>query len=204
MIKPAMESISLKIWAGVLCILLGVMMWLVITASNMAPEVAVLPQVFARDTMNFHQFMEATPLSMQAIKEQKLLDEMFARYYVENRNEYIPSPSELSYRWGIGGPVWRLSAPHVYNQFMAGKEGFAENAKSQTRTTMVDIINVARQDDTFTIDFNVYQFDNFAIYPLGMRRAVLKKGRGPRSFGADFVNPFGFRVVDYNESSVKK
>ena len=203
--RTRFSVISIKIWMGLLIVLLTMAVLFVLTLSNMAPQLNVVPQLFLKDPMNFNQLAEVTNLKAR-IKEQKLIDEMLVRFYIENRVNYIPDMIELSYRYGDEGPVYRLSAPDVYSQFLKTVGNYTESDEENTATTVADILQVDRMDNTFTVDFDVYNYDKGIMSFGGRRRATVRISHAPayRGFGADFVNPYGFVVVSYGETGLKK
>ena len=199
------STVSLRVWIGFSIVLMTICLIMVLTLSNMAPRVTVLPQLFSQDTMRFGQFVEATNLGAQ-VKEKNLIEEMLLRFYVENRHFYIPDGHELVYRYGGGGPIARLSQPNIYLKWVAGKGNYLERLQESTETTTVDIVNFKKDDKTFTIDFDVYRFNNGQQMFGGRRRATIRVGYDPRrrSFGKDFANPYGLFVWHYDETALKK
>ena len=213
MSRVSFTSLSMKIWMGIIILLMAVTLWLVMTLSNAAPYVHVLPQVFSKDTMNFSQLVETTNMNMpdkelKRIKELYLIDEMLVRFYVEMRHGFVPDFSELTYRYGPNGPIRRLSTPAIYRKFAAQKGALdpQQLKEMQGQTTTADITRVTRRDDVFTVDFDLYQSRNGAVSFGGSRRATVKIKRMPsyRSFGSDFTNPFWVVVVSYDETALKK
>jgi len=199
------SAISLRVWMGLSIVLMTICLILVMTLSNMAPRIVVLPQLFSPDTMRFDQFVEATNINAK-IKEQKLIEEMLIRFYVENRYFYVPDGWELAYRYGGFGPIARLSAPEIYIDFIRGKGNYLENLQEAAETTTVDIIDLRRRDNTFTVDFDVYRFNGGQRLFGGTKRATIRIGYHPRyrGFRKDFVNPYGLFVTYYKETGLKK
>lgn len=178
---------------------------LAITLSDVAPKVDVIPQLFSKDPMDFGQLVEVKNLNTQ-IKEKDLIDEMLVRFYIENRINYIPDLDELSYRYEGMGPISRLSAPNVYNEFLAQVGNYVESISEEAATRAADIIQVERTDNNFRVDFDVYLYDRGSISYGGRRRATVRIDHAPgyRGFAADFANPYGLVVVSYRETGVKK
>jgi len=199
------SDISLRLWMGLSVVLITVCLIMVVTLSNMAPRVTVLPQLFSPDTMRFGQFVEATNMNTR-LKERELIDEMLIRFYVENRYFYVPDGMELAYRYGGIGPIARLSEPSIYIGWVSGKGSYLENLQEATETTTVDIINLTRRDNTFTVDFDIYRFNGGQRFFGGTRRATIRVGYHPRykGFRKDFVNPYGLFVSYYKETALKK
>lgn len=197
-----LSTVSLKFWIGLSIVLMTVCILLVLTLLNMAPQVKVIPQMFSPDSMTFPQLIEATNINALNAQERRLIDEMMVRFYIENRHFYIPDRAELDYRYGPRGPVGRLSAPAIYNKFIAGKGNYAENIANDDGARTVDILNVTRRDNTFTVDFRLYSYNKGKVIPGGTRRATVKIGynRAFRNFARDFANPFGLYVVSYDET----
>jgi len=207
MLNKFFTGISLKVWMGISIVLMTICILLVITLSNMAPRIQVMPQLFRQDAMSANQFVEATAINRSVpLKERKLIDEMFVRFYLENRYFYVPDAGELQYRYGRQGPIARLSSPKVYSAFLKGKGNYAEKAKSDSHTEVVDILNVRRRDNVFTVDFDIYRFMDGRVAPRGTKRATVKIDHNwkRRSFGRDFANPYGFYVISYDETSLQK
>lgn len=203
-----LSDVSLKVWMGLTGVLMLLMVWIVLTLSNMAPQVAVLPQLFSPDIMRFGQRLEATNLNAgQQLTDRKLIDEMLVRFFVENYHFYIPDQWELDYRYGPLGPVARLSTPAVYRQFMADKKDYRADVENKPYTQMADITDVSRRDNVFTVDFDLYELQDFQVRKTGSRRATLRVGfyKGRKQYLTDFVNPFGLTVEVYDESqNIKK
>ena len=199
------SAISLKIWMGLAALLMAICLILVMTLSNMAPRIVVLPQLFSPDTMRFGQFVEATNMGAR-LKERELIDEMLIRFYVENRYFYVPDGAELAYRYGGSGPVARLSIPPIYIAFVSSKGDYLDNVQQLTETATVDILSIKRQDNTFTVDFDLYRGGGAKRIFSGTRRATIRVGYSPSyvSFRGDFVNPYGLFVTYYNETGLKK
>ena len=198
-------TLSIKVWASLMIVLMTGTVLLVITLSDVAPKVNAIPQLFSKDPMNFGQLVEVTNFNTQ-VKEKALIDEMLVRFYIENRVNYIPDISELSYRYGEMGPIRRLSSPGVYGEFLAQIGNFAEGVSAESATRSADIIQVRRTDNNFTVDFDVYAFNKGIISFMGRRRATVRIDYSPayRGFMSDFVNPYGLIVVSYRETGVKK
>lgn len=205
---PKFSEISLKVWMGLTAVLMAVMVWVVLTLSHMAPQVAVLPQLFSPDIMRFEQRLEATNLNAgKQLTDRKLIDEMLVRFFVENYHFYIPDKWELDYRYGPLGPIARLSTPAVYRKFMADKKDYRTDVENKTNTQTADITHVSRRDNVFTVDFDLYETEDLKVRKVGSRRATLRVGfyTGRQLYLTDFVNPFGLTVEVYDESqNVKK
>lgn len=204
----SISNLSIKIWVVFLVALLIITLWFVITLSNTASRITVVPQLFSPDVMKFNHLVETTNMQIP-VKEAKLIDEMLIRFYIENRNEYIPNLQEMSYRYGGNGPIARLSSPAVYNAFQAQIGNFAENMQDKTNvaTKTIDITRLVRQDNVFTVDFDIYHFDGFRPSYGGTRRATVQIRRNVpqyRRFSTDFANPYGVVVVSYRETPLKK
>lgn len=210
MVSPVarFSSVSLKVWMGIAIALMAIAVWLCLTLLHVAPQVTVLPQLFSPDTMRFHQFVEATNLNaVDQVKEKALIDEMLVRFYVENRNIYVPDKREMSYRIGVRGPIARLSTYAVYQKFMEGKEELVERISDDNQTTKsADITSVIRRDNTFSVDFDTYVQSKGLVRKEGSYRATVKIRYFPknRRFHTDLTNPFGMAVISYDETVLKK
>ena len=209
-VKSSFLLVPLRFWIGLSIALITICLVLVMTLFNMSSEIRVMPQLFRRNTMNANQFMEATAINKNVpLKESKLIDEMLIRFYIENRYFYVPDRDELTYRYGVDGPVWRLSSSNVYNSFIASKGNFIEDTQKNFDTTTVDIWQINRRDNVFYVDFDIYHITEGKQGFGGTKRATVKiahdQSRGDRSLKYwDFVNPYGFYVVSYDETALKK
>ena len=202
----SIPRLSIKIWMTFLIVLLSVLILLVITVSNTVSRVHVVPQLFSPDIMHFNHFVETTNMQVP-VKEKRLIEEMLIRFYVENRNNYIPNLRELIYRYGPTGPIARLSSPDVFNAFTEQVGNFTENLQEKGFTTKgVDIVRLTRQDKVFTVDFDIYQFDGARASFQGSMRATIQISESPayRQFLGDFSNPYGLVVTSYRETPLKK
>ena len=199
--------VPLKFWMGLSIVLMTICIVFVITLSNMAPHIQVIPQLFRFDPMSANQFIEATAINPKVtLKERKLIEEMLVRFYIENRHFYIPDAAELKYRYGRSGPIARLSAPEIYDEFIKSKGNYLENVQNNSWSVSADILKVTRRDNVFVVDFDFYRFENNRQAFNGSKRATVKirDNWKNRSFGTDFVNPYGHFVTSYKETSLKK
>lgn len=200
-------TMSIRVWLSLLVASLLVMVFLVITLMNYTPQVKVLAQFFTPDAMGFNQEIETTTLwaPQEQLTDHDVIDEMFARAYVEARNEYIPDGYEMAYRWGGRGPVALMSTGPVFRAFLAQKGAFLEKIQENKATTSVDIVKIYRNGFVFTVDFDLWQFSGGQSRFAGRRRATLRFARTMRgSWNRFFVNPYGFRVTSYNETALRQ
>ena len=209
------KTSSFKVWLLIVTVLLGIMVLLSLTLVNTTPNVRTLPQFFTKDTMFFERYLEIENLNQEKIKEKKLIDDMLIRFYLENRNEYMPDKTEMTYRWSGRGPVARLSSDNVYRDFWKVKskelEGIGDadmlsGEKENMDTKSIDIISISRIDNVFTVDFDTYQRRSVSAKNLGRKRAIIEIKYNPRSryrFASDFANPYGLTVTSYKESEKK-
>ena len=142
-------------------------------------------------------------------EEMGLVDEMLMRFFIENWHNYVPDLKEMSYRYGRRGPVRRLASSAVARQYAQKTAGFAEKLKENehnTATKTVDIIKITRSGDTFTVDFDIINYDGKSKSSGGRWRATARMTHRPayRQFGRDFINPYGFVVIYYKEDPLKK
>ncbi len=213
--KIQVQTSSFKVWLLIVSALLGVMVLLSLTLVNVTPKIKVLPQFFTKDTMFFGRYLEIENLNQEKIKEKELIDNMLIRFYLENRNEYMPDKTEMAYRWGSRGPVARLSSNNVYQDFWKVKskelEGIGDadalsGEKENMDTKSIDIISIGRVDNVFTVDFDTYQRRKTTARNLGRTRAVIEVKYNPGNryrFASDFSNPYGLMVTSYTESEKK-
>ena len=197
------SDFSIKAWLIITGTLMAINIFFALTLMHMAPQAHVLAQLLTPNVMSFGQAIEATSFAAP-VGDKKLIEEMLIRFYIENRLEFIPDIGEMAYRWGAGGPVRRLSSPAVYGQFIQSKGDYVTDSKNRTDTRSVHIRSVRRQNNIFTVDFDVYRQEGTAVQRPQSLRAVITIAESPayRGFGRDFINPFGTVITKYDETKI--
>lgn len=200
-----------NMWLLVASVVIGLNLFIILTLVQVAPQLSVVAQVLPQDMMNSLQMTEATALESD-IGDKKLIEEMLVRFYLTQRHTFFPDELEMTWRWSGNGPVFVLSAPDVYQKYQSDIKSLKEIIKSTTRTTYVDIRSMSRQDNTYTVDFDLYTMEKGLPIQRKSRTAVIRfrniPGRRLLSAGAyrrlGFTNPYGLTVMSYNESEKKQ
>lgn len=192
-----------KFWMVIAAVLLIINLFMVLTLMQMAPKLQMIAQVLTVSPMQSNQLLQTEPFSDRT-GDKELLDEALLRYYLEMRYTTFQDSQEMNYRWGGAGPLARLSAPNVYDSFAKGLKDRLGAVTSGQKTTSIDIISISRLDNIFTIEFDVYTFQQNKAVP-SRKVAVVTIGYDPgrKFFGAQYSNPFGLYVRSYEESAKK-
>ena len=126
---------------------------------------------------------------------------MLVRYYLEMRYTQIQDTYEMTYRWGFGGPVYRLSSPLVYVNFSKNLEKKLDTLPDVVK--IIDIRNVKVQGNVYEVDFIVY-----TNFPEGQprpekKRATLEYVYVPfrRSLSSVYGNPYGMMFIRFEEKT---
>ena len=143
---------------------------------------------------------DATPLRRDDTEK---IDEMFARYYLSMRYEQIPDEAEMTYRWGIGGPLYLLSLPSVYNDFAGKLEKKISSLPNSVSSVEVQDVNL--NGNVFTIIFLIHENLPGNQVRTKRKNAMIEFAyiKSRRRFNPNFTNPFGFTVVRFEETEVK-
>lgn len=175
-------------------------LFIILTLLQMAPKLHVLSQIVTMP-MSTQEFLQTEPFST-AMGDKPLIDEMLVRYYLDMRLSSFSDVVEMAKRWGVGGPVWRLSHPSVYRGFLSGSLKEKLKAVRQQRVTQsVDVTSVSRLDNTFTIEYTLYAYAQGKI-SAEKRVAIIEVGyvEGAKYFRASHSNPYGMFIKSYNSS----
>ena len=135
------------------------------------------------------------------VRDKGIIDEMLARYYLEMRYEQVPDANEMTYRWGIGGPVYLLSTPKLYNDFAGDLEKKVDKLSSSIIT--IDITGLHRGGNVFQIDFDVYETPSDGSEPRRTPKTVSLEFRyipARVRYSSVFSNPYGLTFIRIDES----
>ncbi len=206
-----MASGLVKGWLLIASAMLGLNLFIILTLVQTAPQLRVVAQVLPQDMMTSLQMAEAAALESD-VGDKKLIEEMLVRFYLTQRYTFFPDELEMTQRWGGNGAISILSTPSVYQKYQEDIKPLREVIKSTTKTTYVDVRSLSRQDNTFTVDFDLYTMEKGLPTQRKSRTAVIRfqniAGRRLLSANAynrlGFTNPYGFTVTSYNESEKKQ
>lgn len=191
-----------KLWMIIASVFIGINLFLILTLLQIAPRLQVVAQVLREEPMNTLEYLQVEPFNRK-ISDKKLIDEALIRFYMDTRHNLFGDKPEMTYRWGVGGPVYRLSAPKVYNEFAGNLKEKLKTVSPKSPSTSIKILRFsARQDTIYDIEFDKYTFSKGQI---GVRRknAVLKIDYSPwyKSMGNYPINPYGMHIVHYSETN---
>ena len=177
---------------------------LALTAWQMTKEVHVTAQFFPT-TQNsptlreFSQLNTISPLEISG-KDKEQIEEMLVRYYLEMRYTQIPDEGEMYFRWGVGGPVFFLSLPSLYYDFVDGDaEKKVDGLPDLIRT--IDIKSVEHKGNIFIVTFVLYEHLPTGQVQSQQRNVILEYtyAKSRRISSANFTNPYGLIFIRTEE-----
>ncbi len=201
--NPDYAEFMAKFWMCVAAVLIGINTFFVLTLMQMTPRLKIVAQVLT-EPMNSLQLIQAEPFD-SGIADRNLIEEMLVRYYLTERYTLFPDEREMSIRWSGRGEIARLSAPQVYYEFYAGLGEMANSIQKLNYTQGIDIRTISRRNDTWTVEFDVYQ-QGSGFSRKETRVAVLETREIPsrRIYRTRMSNPYGFTVIKYRDAEKKQ
>ncbi|MDD3669058.1 MAG: VirB8/TrbF family protein [Alphaproteobacteria bacterium] len=205
-----LSDLSAQTWRAAAFGLLVLALWLGFVLYRTAPQVRVVGQVFVkdiyaqRDVMYSDQLLEVLPFDAD-INDRKLIDEALVRYFIEMYYTLFVDEPEMTRRWSAGGPVFLLLAPDLFAEFYAEKAKVLKTLSKEASAQSVDIVNVFRTDNNFTIDFDLYAWNGMNPPQRVGKSLVLTIAYVPgrRVYGLNFSNPYGVTIVRMSETEKK-
>ena len=191
----------ISLWCSV--VLLGCLFLLCLTAIQMGGNLKVVAQFFSVAPKTFTQLKSISPFE-SGTKDKSMIDEMLMRYYLEMRYSQIPDSAEMRYRWGVGGPLYYLSLPSLYNDFSKGIAKKIDDLPDVVKT--IEVKRVIRQENVFMVDFVVYENLPGGQVRVQQKNAILEFIYIParRILGwPHFNNPYGLTFVRFEETERK-
>ena len=204
-LKRMGAALSFRVMLALSVVLMAFLVLLALTAVQVGGQLKVVAQFFptTKDSSILYEFNQLNTLSPIERGDRRLVDEMLMRQYLEMRYEQIPDVREMSYRWGIQGPVYTLSSPKVYRAFSAGLEKKLEDLPDLVIT--INIKDVSRHDNVFVVNFSVLEQSPDGQIRVKEKNAVLEfryvSGR-PR-WDPKLINPYGLVFVRFEETERK-
>ena len=186
---------------------LSVLVLLCLTAQQAGKKLEVVAQFFptTQNAPTLYEFSQLNRLvPFKAINDKKRINEMLVRYYLEMRYTQMQDTNEMTYRWGFGGPVYRLSSPLVYVAFSKDLEKKLDTLPDIVK--IIDIRNVRLQGNVYEVDFTVYtNFPDGRSQPEE-KRATLEYVYAPfrRSLSSFYGNPYGLMFIRFGEKNFQK
>lgn len=195
---------------SLVCAVFSLMLLLLLslTAWQMSKKLHVVAQFFPTTKNSatlgeFSQLNTLSPLDISGEKDREQIEEMLARYYLEMRYTQIPDGYEMAHRWGIGGPVFLLSTPSLYNKFAKNLESRLDSLPEIVRT--IDIEDVKHKGGLFEIRFYVYENLSTGQVRGQYKMALLKYDYVPvrRIRSPYFSNPYGLVFTNIEENVIQ-
>ena len=183
---------------------LSVLVLLCLTAQQIGKKLEVVAQFFptTRNAPILYEFSQLNRVvPFKAIDDKKRIDEMLVRYYLEMRYTQMQDTNEMKYRWGFGGPVYRLSSPLVYVNFSKNLEKKLDTLPDVVK--IIDIENIDVRGNVYEVDFTIYTNFPEGHFQTERKRAVLEYVYVPfrRSLSSVYGNPYGMMFVRFEEKS---
>ncbi len=205
-----LSDLSVQTWRAAAFGLLVLALWFGFVLYQTAPHVRVVAQVFVKDTyaqrdvMYSDQLLEVLPFDAD-INDKKLIDEALVRHFVEMYYTTFVDEAEMTRRWSAGGPVFLLLAPNLFQSFYAEKAKMLKTLSKEVSAQSVDVINVFRTDNNFTIDFDLYVWNGMSPPQRIGKSLVLTIAYVPerRVYGLNFSNPYGATIIRMSETEKK-
>ncbi len=196
---PMLAEALAKFWMIIASCIIGINLFIVLTLMQMAPKLQVITQLLS-SPMDTSGFIQTQPFT-SSNSDKSLIDETILRYYLDMRLSQFPDEYEMTYRWGIGGLVHRLSSQSVFSPFYKGFEERIKAIKSNPETKSVEITYISRLDNTFTVELTVYTYLNGGIRKESYT-AIIEVSYAPgRVFYRQLLNnPYGMYISKYNIS----
>ncbi|MGN1063726.1 MAG: VirB8/TrbF family protein [Alphaproteobacteria bacterium] len=193
-----------KFWMIVAAVSMGITMFFVLTLMQMAPHLKIVAQVLTTP-MSSGQLIQAEPFESD-ISDKSLIEQMLVRNYLINRYMVYPDEMQMGFNWGPYGVVAQFSVPQVYNEFYQSLGELPEKLRDLQYTQNIKITSVSRQNDRWTVDFDIYRLYAGGHVSVRSRTAVLETRNIPsrRFFRTDSSNPYGLTVIWYTDAEKKQ
>ncbi len=172
-----------------------------LTALQTGGKLQVIAQFFPANLREFSHLNTLSALdSVRKRRDREKIDEMLVRYYLEMRYTQIPDRNEMLYRWGRGGPLYLLSLPSLYAEFV---KDFDHKLESIRNVQTIKIIKVEKdQDNVFRVNFFIYEHIPQKAPIEKEKTATITFGYEPKRIrhSSVFSNPYGLMVIRFHES----
>lgn len=164
------------------------------------PELKLLAHVFVPETRTSDDIVRTWPIESQN-RYTKEMEELFVRQYIEARLTYYPDYQEMSYLWGVYGPVWFLSSSQVFQQFYMSPKQLQEYIKQHKETRSVEIQSIHRIDNIWTLEVIVSELDGEQLFhQTWIVNLTLGYNSSRKSFHSLLLNPQGLVVLRYKQT----
>lgn len=201
--NPNYAEALAKFWMIVASVLIALNLFFILTLVQMAPQLKIIAQVLT-SPMNSNQFIQAEPFESD-ISDKNLIEQMLVRTYVTHRYTIFADEEEMKFQWGPYGIVGQLSIPNIYDTFYATLGEMPQKIRQLDFTQNVDITNVTRHNDIWTVEFDIYRMVE-GVVQKRTKVAVLEttESKLERFYRTDFSNPYGFYILNYTDAEKKQ
>ena len=195
-----------KLWMGLALLSMMLNFFIVLTLWQISPKLEIISQIVFQDALTSRQGVIAEPFDANMMDKDKI-NEMLIRYYLSNRYSVFPDYDEMAHRWGPNGILDRLSTDNVHYAFAQDAYGQLEEIDKNPQTSSVSIRKMSRLDNTWTIELEVFTFDqrtgqvSSRVYDVVLETAV---DPAYAFFNIDFINPYGLQIVDFRKKKKKQ
>ena len=192
--------IRLKIIIGITLFSLFLNFWFATSLLLTAPKVQIDAQVLLEDAISSEQQMEAEPFSTD-VSSRYQLEEALVLFYLQARYRLFPDAREMRKQLLPGGVVYLLSSPSIYAKVSIPVE-FDKMIQKLPYTQVIDVKTIVRNQNTWTIDFDLVRSNPDDSYIRIPKNVVLTVAFSPKKkfFSKYWSNTYGQYVVSYQES----
>lgn len=177
---------------------------LMLAIGNLLPLKRVEPYLLTFQSRD-EQVVRVQPLSAN-LAASDIITEALIRQYVLLRNTMVADIDEMSFRWGVDGPIRWMSSDRVYNEFNKTLRDWLERIKIDGLTREVRIESVVRQQNLWVVYLQTRDMLPEAEEPALSRWKVQVMVRYFAKNEVKYVNrlknPLGFSVDGYSIESV--
>lgn len=202
--NPNYAEALAKFWMIIASVCMAVTMFFVLTLMQMGPQLKVVAQVLTTP-MNSNQFIQAEPFESD-ISDKSLIEQMLVRNYLINRYMIYGDEVQMAFNWGPYGVVAQLSTPRVFQEYVQSLGEMPKKLREVQYTQNIKITSMRRQNDRWTVDFDIYRIYAGGHVSVRSRTAVLETRNipGRRFFRTDSSNPYGLTVIWYTDAEKKQ
>lgn len=199
-------AFAAKLWMGIALLSMALNLFIVLTLWQISPKLEVISQIVFQDALTSRQAVIAEPFEANMMDKDKI-NEMLVRYYLSNRYSKLPDYGEMSRRWGVNGVLDRLSTDNVYYAFAQGVFDQLEQIEKDPKTSSVNIRKISRLDNIWTIELEVFTFDqqtgqlSSRVYDVVLETIV---DPSYAFFNVDFINPYGLQITNFRQTQKKQ
>lgn len=180
---------------------LFVTLFLTLTLAQMGGRLSVFSQLFftVRST---DELIEVDSFTNN-MAQKDVVTEMVLRNFLNHLYFRIPDKNEMARRWRVGGPLYMMTTPALYQQFV-GDDFHAKMEEFGTSFPVdVDVLKVysAGTKNNWLVDFDLVILTEYGIKRQPLRGSFFVESFPERAvFGNEFSNPIGTTILKYEEN----